>query len=396
MILLKVEKFGTGFIDKNMETKGDFFVFPAFTDSHIHMRALIASQYIVSIDDENLIDELESSKNDIVIGRGWKKDFDPKILEEIERPCIAVRICGHKAYCNEKFKKEFGLPSNVVTENDLVDLFVRLDELMLTEKYLKIAENRLKKMGIYRIIDMGSTPKLAEILKKGELSYNLFFDLPYKDFVLKTGLKFGDKLNGNTKILGIKIYLDGSLGTRTAAMGNNKKNLNYTDSELFKIMKEIDERNLAIAAHSIGDAAVHQFVSVFKNAKNTFHKIEHCQLVREEDVDKLMNPGIQPYFYMSDRLWAREIENKSLFYPLKSLMKKKPLGGSDFPVEGFNVIRSIKTAVLRVDGEGIDIKSAVDMYTKNADSYLGETLDKQILIEDFYSDSPKILGEIKI
>ena len=390
-----VEKYGKGFVDFDLEKDGDFFIFPAFTDSHIHMRALISSQYIVEIKDGFIIENLQSSDNDYAIGRGWVEDFNPNILESLQKPALAIRVCGHVAYCNEKFKREFKLKSTKITENDLVNLFTILDEITLTEKSLEISEQKLTKNGIYRIIDMGATPRLLEILKKGKLKYNLFFDFPYKDFLLKNNLKFSQKLYDNVKVLGLKTYLDGSMGAKTAALLNNKAPLNYSNDEILKIFKEMDENGLAVAAHSIGDRAVRQFVEVTKDLKNDFHKIEHCQIVQKSDLKHLKNPGIQPYFYFSDRLWVdKNISKDSIFYPLRSLIETKPLGGSDFPVESFNPFKSIKNAIQRMDGEGIDLKSAIDMYTTNPDNYLGEKLDKWILIKDFYSTTV-VVGEIK-
>ncbi len=393
---VKVEKYKAGFVDLDVEGN-DPFLIPAFTDSHIHLRALIALGYMVRVNDDSLLEDLNSSNKGIVIGRGWKKDFDLSILEELNRPTMAVRVCGHIAYCNESFKRQFGLKSKIIVENDLVNLFTRLDDLMLTKDSLKTAEEELKAKGIYRIIDMGSTPKLLNLLENSTLDYNLFFDLPYKDFVLKNGFKFGYKAYPNVKILGLKTYLDGSLGAKSAALFANDIPLNYTNKELYDLFKSMDENGLAVASHAIGDRAVRQFVSSVEGLKNHFHKVEHCQLVSKDDVDHLLNPGIQPYFYLSDRPWAKDIDyGRSLFYPLKSLLKSRPLGGSDFPVESFDPLQSIRAAVQRIDGEGIDMASAIDMYTKNPDDYLGEKLNKWLLVEDFYGDNPKIVKRVEL
>jgi predicted amidohydrolase YtcJ len=278
-----------------------------------------------------------------------------------------------------------------------VDLFVRLDDAVLTKESLKIAEDQLKRKGIYRVIDMGSSPKLLEILKDGELDYNLFFDTAYKDFLLKNGFKFGSKPFENVRILGLKVYLDGSMGANTAALFTNNAKLNYSNIEIYNIFKSMDDEGLAVAAHSIGDRAVRQFVEVTKDLKNKFHKLEHCQVADKNDLTELRNPGIQPYFYLSDRLWVnKDISKNSIFYPLKSLIDTKPLGGSDFPVESFDPFNSIKVAVQRMDGEGIDLKYAIDMYTINPDEYLGQKLNKWILVKNFYSESPEVVKEVKI
>jgi predicted amidohydrolase YtcJ len=117
----------------------------------------------------------------------------------------------------------------------------------------------------------------------------------------------------------------------------------------------------------------------------------------KNDLTELRNPGIQPYFYLSDRLWVnKDISKNSIFYPLKSLIDTKPLGGSDFPVESFDPFNSIKVAVQRMDGEGIDLKYAIDMYTINPDEYLGQKLNKWILVKNFYSESPEVVKEVKI
>ena len=122
-----------------------------------------------------------------------------------------------------------------------------------------------------------------------------------------------DKLSTTAQdvVTGIKLFTDGALGARTAALSSdyldspgNRGMLVYTDSQLEKTVEESLERKNALAVHAIGDVAIKQIVSVFEKVARVRSanqiRIEHAQLIDLETAQRCKSLGIilsmQPNF----------------------------------------------------------------------------------------------------
>ncbi|HGY57351.1 MAG TPA: amidohydrolase [Caldithrix abyssi] len=167
---------------------------------------------------------------------------------------------------------------------------------------------------------------------------------------------------------GIKLFLDGSLGSRTAhlfgAYEDNSQNYGVevlTIQELDEILQEAAENRLAPAVHAIGDRAVHKVIKVFGTLKDTFTgynlvpRIEHVQLIRQEDIPLLAQTGavasVQPVHIavdvkMAEKYWGSRSVNA---YALKALVKAGVTlaAGSDAPVADPDPLKGIFSAVQR-------------------------------------------------
>ncbi|MBN2829832.1 MAG: amidohydrolase family protein, partial [Candidatus Cloacimonetes bacterium] len=168
------------------------------------------------------------------------------------------------------------------------------------------------------------------------------------------------------KIGGMKIFMDGSLGSQSAWMFDPYQGTENTgmplmsEEELYSLVKKGVDNGISSTVHGIGDRCNHVILSVFdrirrETGETSHHRIEHLQCIRKEDFqlikDNRVYCAVQPVHIKSDvanikRYWAHCMEN---VYPFKSL---KDYGismgfGSDAPVETINPFEGIFAAVER-------------------------------------------------
>ncbi|MEA3508546.1 MAG: amidohydrolase family protein, partial [Synergistota bacterium] len=174
---------------------------------------------------------------------------------------------------------------------------------------------------------------------------------------------------------GYKMFLDGSLGGRTAAMTfdyadepSNRGTLNHTQEQVNDMLLEAHSRGIQAQVHAIGDAAVDQFITAAEKAMETGpnscglpHRIVHLQVCRPDQMEKLKRLGavcdIQPSFVPSDIWIAGDRvgeERMHWAYAWRSMMETglTVTGSSDNPVEPTNPWRGVWAAMNRVDDNG--------------------------------------------
>ncbi|MCI0329369.1 MAG: amidohydrolase [candidate division Zixibacteria bacterium] len=224
--------------------------------------------------------------------------------------------------------------------------------------------------GIHALPDPGfeqSFGLLERLTREGKLRLRIFMYIPEKrlDWGVELGLQSGFG-NDFFKVGGVKIFVDGALGSQTALMfepyegsfstGIEVSTLSHLENQLSKAAKA----NLACAVHAIGDKAVFHALEAFGKTFPIHNgrlrqRIEHVQLVRDEDVPKFkkykvaasMQPSHAPSDrHIADRHWGSRCRNA---YPWRSLLKAGALVafGSDAPVEPLEPLAGMYSAVCR-------------------------------------------------
>jgi hypothetical protein len=202
---------------------------------------------------------------------------------------------------------------------------------------------------------------------------------------------FGDEW---LRIGGIKLLVDGSLGSQTAWMFQpyEGSGANYGvpvlhDRELRGIVKRAAEAGLACAIHAIGDRANAEALDALEQARDfptpLPHRIEHAQLLSPADIPRFARlkvvASMQPCHILGDidaaeRYWGAR---SRWAYPIRALMRVGAgiIFGSDAPVETADVMAGVYAAVRRqtLDGrpengwyrdeEGISRLAALRAYT---------------------------------
>ncbi len=388
-------------------------VLPGFTDSHIHITSLGFSLERIDLSGTRSIEEIKqlvsakaskTKPGEWIIGRGWDQERlaekrMPKAgdLDEAapKHPVLLIRVCGHIAVANTKameFLKSYK-PNGLFAEEELAKVMEAMPKPSLEDRKqaVKKAIKLLVKNGITSIHAMSCSKEDVKALTDMEnLPVRMHIYMNPKDYVEIDTEKIKEKSDGRIRIAGVKLFLDGSLGARTAALHRPYQDAPGENGVLLmdhekasKIMREFEKEGAQIAVHAIGDRAVNTALKAFKKLRcPTKHRIEHASLLSEKLLSLLLEVkpivSVQPQFIISD-FWAfsRLGEDRIRWlYPFKTLLNKGLLvvSGSDSPVEEPNPLLGIYAAVTRgmyenvktyeyTRGEALSVDEALLTYT---------------------------------
>jgi hypothetical protein len=172
----------------------------------------------------------------------------------------------------------------------------------------------------------------------------------------------------------VKLYSDGALGSRGAALikpysdePHSHGLLFYKTAEMDAMMKKAMARGYQVNVHAIGDAGNHQILDIYQKELGATksaaqrHRIEHAQVVTQADIVRFKTlgiiPSMQPTHATSDKNMAESRvgpERIKGAYAWRSFLHQgsRIACGSDFPVESPNPFFGIHAAVTRQDSSG--------------------------------------------
>ena len=172
----------------------------------------------------------------------------------------------------------------------------------------------------------------------------------------------------------VKLYSDGALGSRGAALikpysdePHSHGLLFYKTAEMDAMMKKAMARGYQVNVHAIGDAGNHQILDLYQKELGATrsaaqrHRIEHAQVVTQADIVRFKTlgiiPSMQPTHATSDKNMAESRvgpERIKGAYAWRSFLHQgsRIACGSDFPVESPNPFFGIHAAVTRQDSSG--------------------------------------------
>jgi predicted amidohydrolase YtcJ len=176
----------------------------------------------------------------------------------------------------------------------------------------------------------------------------------------------------------LKAYMDGSLGSRTAAMltpySDDPGNRGLPQFETDKLNQMASERQFAgfqLGFHAIGDGgaqlaldafdAAQRYASTKGRARDFRNRIEHAQVLSVEQMDRMaalkVIASVQPNHLLTDMHWAEQrigAERAKHSYPWRELQQRGVhlAFGTDYPVEPITPFRGLYAAVTRKDEAG--------------------------------------------
>ncbi|MGA9919670.1 MAG: amidohydrolase [Candidatus Dormiibacterota bacterium] len=224
---------------------------------------------------------------------------------------------------------------------------------------------------------------LQRMRAAGRLPQRVVVNLPHshlgaaEELGIRTG--WGDD---RLRVWGIKAFLDGSLGSRTAEMLDGSGVARIRDPELEELIRRCQTSELNLCLHAIGDGAVHRAVVALERHRSAFPewrpRIEHAQCVDPSDIPLFLNSGavasMQPVHAVTDRemadsVWGKKAGNAYAWGRLAEA--GVPLAfGSDSPVESPDPLRGLRAATrwrAEVDwypGLALTEKNALRAYTE--------------------------------
>jgi predicted amidohydrolase YtcJ len=264
----------------------------------------------------------------------------------------------------------------------------------LTRKALVSASRKLARLGLTSlhciVRSLTELDALRDLKREKKIPQSIYPIIPPKLVDRLEASYLSEEKSENTfQVRGLKLYLDGSLGARTAAL-NEPYNDNPTSSgmltlsneELKKVVSNARDSNFQLCIHAIGDRAVDLAVQVLgetfgaEGCRRLRHRIEHSSIVNEESMKEMQRLGIiasvQPRFVYSDDWASKRLGTGRLsqLYPFASMNKAGIMvtAGSDCPVEDPNPFEGIWSAVARPGldkKERLTVDESLVAYTKN-------------------------------
>jgi len=192
--------------------------------------------------------------------------------------------------------------------------------------------------------------------------------------------------------IGGSIFLDGSFGSRTAALASPYDDLKeytgvlyFTEDELNSFVLKCYENNLQLGTHAIGERAIeqiikaHEYAQVIYPNKGLRHRIEHFELPSIDHIERAKKLGliasVQPtYEYLwggKDQMYDKRLgsERASSTNPFKIMLENHMVicGGSDSDVTPINPLLGIFSAVNHPTIEyRVSVIDAIKMFTINS------------------------------
>jgi len=347
------------YVAKKTTDAGGKTIVPGLIDAHCHFYGLGLAEQKVRLEGTKSFDEVlqrivnfQKEKNvSYITGRGWDqndweiKEFPTKDkLDELfpDTPVAIRRVDGHALLANQAaidlasvtintpffggdIVKKDGKLTGVFVDNPMGLIGSKIPGPSLQESIqaLKDAEKICLEHGLTTVNDAGLSRQTIELIdslqQAGELKIKVYaMASGYKqnlDYYLKKGIYKTDRLN----VRSFKVYGDGALGSRGAAMRKPYSDkpghfgaLVNTPENLKEIAERIADSDFQMNTHAIGDSANHflleTYKEVLKDKKDRRWKIEHAQIISPKDFDAFKNivPSIQPTHATSDMYWAKD------------------------------------------------------------------------------------------
>jgi len=391
-------------------------VLPGLTDAHGHIQSLGTSLLQVDLRDTDSVSAAvkkvhayagEQPEMEWITGRGWNQEqWQQKVfpsaahLDEVvnDRPVWLMRVDAHAGWANSEALRRAGIDKDTVAPEGgeivrdeqgnptgvLVDNAMQLVEDIIPEPSLQqqraayeLAFEHLIKLGITSVHDAGINADEISVYKglhnQGRMPLRVYGMIAATEPKLAQLLAEGPYESADQKltIRSVKIYADGALGSRGAALledysdDHGNHGLMVTSEEKIRDLYElIIPHGFQINTHAIGDRAnrvvLDNLAEVYNElgGRNLRNRIEHAQIVHPDDLKRFnqlnLVASMQPTHATSDknmaedRLGAARMEGA---YAWQTLLDQGTViaAGSDFPVELANPFYGLHAAVTRQD-----------------------------------------------
>lgn len=395
-------------------------VIPGMTDAHAHVAGLGQSLRSVNLVGTRSYDEViarvverarTTPAGEWVIGRGWDQNnwgdtrwptHDALSRAVPDHPVYLTRVDGHAGLANKLAMEKAGVtraaqdptggaiertaagdPSGVFIDNaqGLVGRAIPSVTRAQTKDALKAAIAEMHRWGLTGVHDAGSSGTVLELYeelgRENALNIRLYAMIsdhaPTIDAWFKRGPQSGIH-NGMLWVRSIKLYQDGALGSRGAALlepysddANTTGLLVSAPEHILNVATKALRAGFQVNAHAIGDRGnrlvLDSFEEAFKVVPVADHRfrVEHAQILHHDDIPRFAQlgviPSMQASHQTSDMYWAGARLGDTRLrgaYAWRSLLATGTIipNGSDFPVELVNPIISFNASVARQDERG--------------------------------------------
>jgi predicted amidohydrolase YtcJ len=458
-------------------------VIPGFIDSHVHLMESGAELSSVQLRDAQTPAEFTRRVGDFaatmppdewMLGgtwdhQNWGGELPHKSwVDKVSRhnPVMLVRLDGHMVLANSNAMKLAGISKRtldvpggeIVRDADGTPTGIFKDNAMALlaralptpthaqqDQALEEAMDYLVERGVTTVHDMGYSWDSLAVYRRAQANNKLRTRI-YANVPIASWERLADDIAANgrgddwLRIGGLKGFIDGSLGSHTAAFFKP-----YTDTpddsgffitslqQMQEWVIKADAAGLQLLIHAIGDRANSALLDIYSSAmvlngpRDRRFRIEHAQHLRVADIERIAQLGViasmQPYHAIDDGRWAEIVighERARYTYAFWSLMGAGTTVaiGSDWSVAPASPLLGIYAASTRqtLDGanpsgwipeERISVGQALIAYTRGG-AYAafqedskgsfapGKLADVVILDRDITVISPQEIRDVKV
>jgi predicted amidohydrolase YtcJ len=394
-------------------------VIPGMIDAHAHLLGLGQSLHTVPLYGAKSYDEVVARvvarakgvpAGQWIEGRGWDQNqwgdtrfptHDALSRALPNNPVYLTRVDGHAGLANAAAMRAAGVtaatkdpsggriersasgePTGVFVDNakSLVERAIPQESREQTRSALRAAIAESQKWGLVGLHDAGESRTtidlMEEMAKAGEYDFRLYVMVGDDSAAVAHYLARGPQsalYDSRLWIRAIKLYADGALGSRGAALlepySDDAKNnglLLSAPAHIQEVAGRALRAGFQVNTHPIRDRGnrlvLDAYEAALKANPTADHRfrVEHAQILNHDDIPRFAElgviPSMQAVHQTSDMYWAgTRLGSGRLLgaYAWRSLLNTGVVipNGSDFPVEAVNPLLSFHSAVSRQDAQ---------------------------------------------
>ncbi len=397
-------------------------VTPGLVDAHCHLYELGVSRELIPLrgvasaaEVAALVAERAAQQADgeWIVGRGWDQTLWPENAfpthESIDaassgHPVALQRVDGHALWVNAVALERAGIrkdtpepaggrivrdargePTGVLVDSAmaLVERSIPSPSAITIERQIRAAAAVAVENGLTGVHEMGVPAEVIAVYQKleaaGELPLRVYAMLSGSPEVIaslssRTAPEVNAPRDRRLMVRGIKLYVDGALGSRGAALLEEYEdapgltgNWVLDPASLERLVETATGHGYQLAVHAIGDAGNRAALDAFASARakrpqaDLRFRIEHAQVLAPKDMPRFAQLGViasmQPTHATSDMRWAEQRLGHDRVrgaYAWRTLLDAGThvAAGSDFPVEEVSPLLGLYAAVTRQNAQG--------------------------------------------
>jgi predicted amidohydrolase YtcJ len=406
---------------------GSGLLIPGFCDSHVH--AILSGLNLLAVNLKGIreydavCDALRQGVTNavgpFVQACGYDESVEPRQrcldaaeLDRIcpDRPLVVLRIDFHSAYVNTAAQRRLRLREPGQVRGDDFARAYLLSRNWFTDDERREGMRAMARVALSRGVTslhcLEGAPAAPDpdralapvVLADGPVRARIYLQCFDVNGVARAGL---------TQIGGC-LLLDGSLGSRTAALdspyadGPGAGHLYHPDIRIQKLIERAERRGMQCAFHAIGPRAIEQVLTAYERVlegtpRDHRHRIEHFLLPRPDQIERAARLGLclgmQPAFHHfwggPGALYAQRVgERSSGINPLRSILAAGIVvgGGSDSDITPLDPLLGIQAAVRHpVVSERLTVAQALDLWISGS-RHLGFEADSGRIASGFRAD----------
>ncbi|MDQ1639303.1 MAG: hypothetical protein QOF62_2642 [Pyrinomonadaceae bacterium] len=404
----------------------DETVVPGMTDAHHHLEGVGFREMTLNLEGVNSLEEFlakvkarvdQARPGEWVTGRGWIETFwQPPVfptrwdLDKVapNNPVVLTRADGHGIVVNSAAlkaaridkntanpfggeiskDKQNGEPNGMLLDaaQGLVRNYIPATTPADDERAILLGVNRDVSLGWTQVQNPGGSYGDIELYKKlyaaGQIKLRIYKAVSAPGLEAQRLFHDGPIVgayDNRLTVRSIKLYADGSLGSRSAALlapysdkPDTSGFLTIKEETLQPILQQALRAGIQVLTHAIGDRGNRFIIDEYEKAMKAVPKaewkikeprwrVEHSQIVNPADIPRFAKLGIIPSMQASHAIGDLHfaparlgIERLAGAYAWQSFVKSGSIipGGSDAPVERGEPMIEFYAAVTRKDLKG--------------------------------------------